>query len=69
MRANMQSLPKFEKVEEEVDLIGLLEGIKSLVFNFEATESLPDALVCLMKQFYKFTQSKMMPNNDEFLWK
>ena len=68
MRANMQLLPTFERVEEEADLIGLLEGIKSLVFNFEATKSLPGTLVCAMNQFYKFKQSKTIPD-DEFLWK
>ena len=59
MRADMQSLPTFERVEEEADLIGVLKGIKRLVFNFEATKRLPDALVCAMNQFYKFKQSKM----------
>ena len=46
MKANLKALPTFEKMEGTSDLIALIEGIKSLVFNFEATKSLPDALVC-----------------------
>ena len=68
MRANLKALPTFEKTEAASDLIKLLEGIKSLVFNFEATKSLPDALVCALRNFYRYQQPKSM-SDEEFLRK
>ena len=49
MKANLKVLLTFEKTEVALDLIQLLEGIKSLVFNFEATKSLLDALVYALR--------------------
>ena len=52
LQANLQGLKEFVTFEAHADLLALLKGIKSLVFNFESTKSLPDALVLGMKNFY-----------------
>ena len=68
MKVNWKGLPMFKKMEGASDLIALLEGIKSLVFNFEATKSLPEALVCAFRNSYRYQQPKSM-SDKEFLCK
>ena len=54
LQANLQALKEFAMFEAHADLLALLKGIKSLVFNFESMKSLPDMLVLGMKNFYRF---------------
>ena len=66
MQANLQALDTWAQTEADADLLELLKAIKGLVFNFEISKSLPDALACAMKTFYRFTQTKTMAD-EEFL--
>lgn len=73
MQANIQALQRFKKCEDNTAMIGLLEGIKSLIFNFEfeVTKHIPYASLVLsltLKNFYKFYQPKTM-GDEEFLKK
>ena len=66
MLANLKALNEFEQFDEDADMLALLKGVKSLVFNFEVTKSLPDALVMALKNFYKLYHPKTM-GDSEFL--
>ena len=64
MVANLKDLDGFKAFNEDVDLIALLEGVKSLMFNFEVSKSLPVLLVLAMKSFYKLYQPKAMADSE-----
>ena len=60
MHANLEALGTFIEMEATADLLELLKGVKSLVFNFEQTKSLPDALVGATDNLYKFRHPESM---------
>ena len=66
MLVNLKALKEFEQSNKDADLLALLKGMTSLVFNFEVTKSLTDALVMAMKNFYKLYHTKTM-GDSKFL--
>ena len=68
LKANLESIDDYADIGAEADVLRLLAAIKSLVFNFESTKCLADALVGSLRAFYRFTQPKTM-SDEEFLKK
>ena len=64
MLANLKSLKEFEKFDKDANLLALLKGVKSLVFSFDVTKSIPDALVMALKNFYKLYHPKTMADSE-----
>ena len=64
MLANLKALKEFEQFDDDADLLALLKGMKSLVFNFEVTKSLPDALAMTLKKIYKLYHRKTVVDSE-----
>jgi hypothetical protein len=58
MRAKLESRPNHATLEATADSIGLLENIRTVMFQFQAQRYAPLALHEVKRRFYTFTQDK-----------
>ena len=64
MRAKIESLTGYESVKAASDSIGLIQGIRNIVFDVvQQNKYKPQAMHEAMRRFYKFRQDKYMENS------
>ena len=63
LKSKLKTSENWETVSSQYDMLGLLEGIKTIIYKFEDQKYLPLSLHHAKKNFYAFCQGNL-PNPD-----
>jgi hypothetical protein len=60
MRAKLEAVAGYNYMEDRSDLVGLINTIKSLIFQFEGQHSKTRGLLLAHKRFHQLNQTRDM---------